>query len=287
MTDILPSPDHSTKSRFPRLSFWGRGGALPKEKNKRSSLVPSIRLSLTRPLPPNWNRLEVSKIATRGRVLSKRVEFLSKSKLFQSAVFCWGLFAGYHLVLSTMSPYWPELKELPQIRLSLNIDHRPPDFILNMAQTNAANYFDLGGGLKGDGKLAWMADYRPRPEGLTVEDLSGLVLAMRKDLPRFGKVAKPWENVLSLPFAPKLTGSVKAASTFGDRLSNGVLILLKDTDVVPFVGHSDGQWSVLLFKDKACRAFVGPVPSGCEDRTKSGSVPNEARTILSMIDPRD
>lgn len=286
MTDVLPSPGQSGKSRISRLSLWGRGGAIPKERRKRSSLVPSLRLSLTKPLPPNWHRLEVSKIATRGRVLSKRIQFLSGSKLFQGAIFCWGLFAGYHLVLNVMSPYMPELTELPQMRLSLNLDHRPPDFILNMAQTDASNYFDLGGGLQGDGRLAWMAEYRPRPEGLTVRNLNELVVAMKRDLPRFGTNSRSWESVGSLSFTPKVSRPEQAITKFSDRLPGGILIVLRDSSVVPFVGHSEGQWSVLLFKDKACRAFVGPVPSGCEDRTKSGSVPNEARTILSMIDPR-
>ncbi|NTA19754.1 hypothetical protein [Agrobacterium tumefaciens] len=286
MTDVLPSPGQPGKSRIPRLSFWGRGGAIPKEKKKRTSLVPSLRLSLTRPLPPNWHRLEVSKIATRGRVLSKRVQFLSGSKLFQGAIFCWGLFAGYHLVLNVMSPYMPELTELPQIRLSLNLDHRPPDFILNMAHTDASNYFDLGGGLKGDGRLDWMAEYRPRPEGLTVRNLNELVVAMKRDLPHFGTNSRSWESVGSLSFTPKVSRPEQAITKFSDRLPDGILIVLRDSSVVPFVGHSEGQWSVLLFKDEDCRAFVGPVPSGCEDRTKSGAVPNEARTILSMIDPK-
>lgn len=283
MTDVLPSPEDTGKKQLPRLSFWGRGGALPKEKKKRT-FVPSIRL--TRPLPPNWHRLEVSKIATRGRVLSKRVQFLSGSKLFQGVIFCWGLFAGYHLVLNVMSPYMPELTELPQIRLSLNLDHRPPDFILNMAQPNAASYFDLGGGLRGDASLAWMSNYRPRPEGLTGRNLNDLVVAMRRDLLRYGTNSRSWESVGGLSFTPKVSRPEQAIRDYSNRLPEGILIVLRDSSVVPFVGHADGQWSVLLFKDKACRAFVGPVPSGCEDRTKSGSVPNEARTILSMIDPK-
>ncbi len=285
MTDVLPSPGTSEKKRFPGFGFWDRA-AEPKEMKKRSSLMPFIHLRLTKPVPPNWHRLEVSKVATRGRVLSKRVQFLSRSKLFQGAIFCWGLFAGYHLVLNVLSPYMPELAELPQIRVSLNLDHRPPDFILNMAQTDASSYFDLGGGVKGDAGLAWMANYRPRPEGLSVANLSDLVVAMRKDLPGFGKVAQPWEHVLALPFRPKVSSAGNAISKFGDRLSNGILILLKDSDVVPFVGHAEGQWSVLLFKDKACRAFVGPVPAGCDDRTKSETVPADVRPVLSMIDPK-
>lgn len=283
MTDVLPSPEDTGNQQLPRLSFWGRAGSIPKEKKKRS-LVPSIRFRLTRPLPPNWHRLDVSKIATRGRVLSKRIQFLSKA--LYVPMLGWGLFAGYHLAVNVMSPYMPELRELPQLRLSLNLDHRPPDFIMNMAQPSAASYFDLGGGLKGDVSLAWMSDYRPRPEGLTARNLDDLVVAMRRDLPRYGTNSRSWESVGSLSFTPKVARPEQAIAKFGDRLPGGILIVLRDSSVVPFVGHSDGEWSVLLFKDKACRAFVGPVPSGCEDRTKSGTVPKEARTILSMINPK-
>ncbi|TBH28175.1 hypothetical protein ELG63_36420 [Rhizobium leguminosarum] len=278
MTDVLPT---STEVRPSLLSKM----RLPKIKR------PTFRLGFASDGVPDdyratWPNMEVAKIASRGRVLGARVSFLAQSKVMRSALIGVGLFAGYHLAINVASAWMPEVQELPHVNLAMQIDHRPPDFIMNMGQQSAATYFDLGGGLQGDGRLAWMAGYRPRPDGLTVGNLNDLVVAMRKDLPRFGKAAKPWDNVLALPFGPKVSGAEQAISKFSDRLQTGILIVLRDSDVVPFVAHAEGQWSVLLFKDKACRAFVGPVPSGCEDRTKSGSVPNDVRPVLSMIAPR-
>lgn len=278
MTDVLPTSTEVRPSLFSKMR-------LPKIKR------PTFRLNVAADGVPEkhraeWPNMEVAKIASRGRVLGARVVFLAQSKVMRSALIGVGLFAGYHLAINVASAWMPEVQELPHVNFAMQLDHRPPDFIMNMGQKSAATYFDLGGGLQGDGRLAWMANYRPRPDGLTVSNLNDLVVAMRKDLPRFGKVAKPWDNVLALPFGPKVSGAEQAISKFGDRLQTGILIVLRDSDVVPFVGHAEGQWSVLLFKDKACRAFVGPVPSGCEDRTKSGSVPNDVRPVLSMIAPR-
>lgn len=278
MTDVLPTSSEVRPSLFSKMR-------LPKIKR------PTFRLHASSDGVPeeyraNWSNMEVSRIASRGRVLGSRVSVLTGSKIMRSALIGAGLFAGYHLAINVASTWMPEVQELPHFNLAMQLDHRPPNFIMNMGQKSSATYFDLGGGLQGDGRLAWMADYRPRPDGLSVSNLDDLVVAMRKDLPRFGKAAKPWENVLALPFGPKVSGAEQAISKFGDRLQTGILIVLRDSDVVPFVGHADGQWSVLLFKDKACRAFVGPVPAGCEDRTKSGSVPNDVRPVLSMIAPR-
>lgn len=232
-----------------------------------------------------WYRLGISEFANWGNVYTKRISTLS-FRLYAPMV-CVGLFAGYHLLIGAASQFLPEVADLPHIPVSLNLDPMPPEWIAGNYAVDRRTYFDLGGGLQGDDALAWMASYRPSPVGMTTADLSALAAAIRADLAKYGTTAK-WQAVGKLNTAPAFSTPGKAISSYGDRLKDGIVLVVNDSSAVfPVVAQVDGEWSVTLFKGNACRTLLGPVAAGCTDvRAKGGEISKEARSVLSMIDPR-
>ncbi|TCB60152.1 hypothetical protein E0J20_09165 [Rhizobium leguminosarum bv. viciae] len=235
-------------------------------------------------LPANWYKLPVSRLANWGMVYTYRIEALSKS-LFYPALAV-GLFAGYHLAIGIGSQFAPEVAALPHLPASLNFDPTPPAWIASNLETDRKSYFDLGGGLQGDETLSWMASYRPLPTGMSAADLDQLTSAMKADLAKYGTVTDKWKAVSGLDDVPQFANPKTAIADHADGLKSGIVVVFKDTDVVPVVSHVAGEWSVLLFKGAACRTLLGPVPAGCADKRTIGGISNEARSVLSMIDPR-
>lgn len=253
---------------------------------RRAKSVPEIdtRSQAKNQLPANWYRLGISRYANWGNVYSKRIALLSDRMMYPALAV--GLFAGYHLVIGVAAPFFPEIEQLPHLPVSMNLDPTPPAWIAGTLATDRKTYFDLGGGLQGDEALAWMADYRPKPESLSAAELDSLTAALKADLPRYGTNAAKWKNVAVLPTAPKITRAAKAIAEYGDRLKTGVIVIFEDSQVVPVVSHVEGAWSVVLFRGSSCRTFLGPVPAGCEDHRAATGIAPEAHSFLSMIDPR-
>lgn len=234
--------------------------------------------------PPGWYDLDISQVVNRGLVLNVRFQEISKKGKWP--MFAVGMFAGYHLIISAVSPLVPEIAELPHVGFSIAMDPTPPAVIAETINADAATYFDIGGGLQADQSLAWLATYRPMPESLSVADLDALTAAIRADLPRFGTDAAKWETVARLSIAPKITRPEKAMAEYGDRLKTGIVAILRDSNVVPVVAHVAGQWSVILFKGADCRVSLGPVPAGCSDHRAAEGIAKEARSIFSMMKPQ-
>ncbi|MBY5551094.1 hypothetical protein HFO61_30585 [Rhizobium leguminosarum] len=235
-------------------------------------------------LPSNWYRLGISEFANWGNVYTKRISILS-GRFFYPMI-CVGLFAGYHLVVGTAGQFFPQIDALPHLPVRMDLDPMPPAWIASSFATDRKTYFDLGGGLQGDDALAWMASYRPLPTGMTAADLDQLAAAIKADLPKYGTAADKWKSVAGLSAAPKITRPAKAIAEYSDRLKTGIVVVFDHSGVVPVVSHVAGEWSVLLFKGAACRTLLGPVPAGCADTRTPNGISKEARSVLTMIDPR-
>lgn len=233
--------------------------------------------------PEGWYDLDISQVVNRGHILNDRFQTLSVRMKWP--MFALGLFAGYHLIISAVSPIVPEIAELPHVGFTVAMDPTPPAVIAQTVASDRSTYFDLGGGLRGDESLAWLAQYAPKPESLSMADMDALSTAIRADLSKFGTDAAKWKTVASLPTAPKITRPEKALAEYADRLKTGIVIVLRDSAVVPVVAHVRGEWSVVVYKGKDCRSFVGPVPAGCSDHRAADGIANEARSIFSMIQP--
>lgn len=231
-------------------------------------------------LPANWDKMDVSILATRGAILCNRFHRLSRVKKLPLAAIT--LFAGYHLVALTISP----LVSLPALPIAYQIDPTPPKWLTASTAQAEPVSFDIGGGLTGDANLAWLADYAPKPESLSTEQLDGLAAALKADLAAHGKKVDQWKQVAALAPAPKITRADKVISKYPDRLKSGVVVVLENDSVVPVVSHVAGEWSVLLFKDSSCRVALGPIPSGCDDYRGSGGVSEEARAVFKLIQPK-
>ncbi|OWO89998.1 hypothetical protein B5E41_29160 [Rhizobium esperanzae] len=235
-------------------------------------------------LPSNWYRLGISEFANWGAVYTRRISLLSGR--FMYPMLAVGLFAGYHLAVGAAGQFFPEIDALPHLPVRMNLDPMPPAWIASNLATDRKTYFDLGGGLQGDDTLAWMASYRPLPTGMTAADLDQLAAAIKADLPKYGAATDKWKTVRGLSNAPTITRPAKAIAENGDQLKTGIVVVFDDSAVVPVVSHVTGEWSVLLFKGAACRTLLGPVPAGCADTRTPNGISKEARSVLSMIDPR-
>ncbi|MBY5453974.1 hypothetical protein HFO91_30820 [Rhizobium leguminosarum] len=254
--------------------------------SRRAKSVPEIKQDIHPQggIPANWYRLGISRYANWGNVYTKRIALLS-FRLFYPVLGV-GLFAGYHLMIGMAAPLFPPLMRLPHLPVSMNLDPTPPAWIASNLETDRKTYFDLGGGLQGDEALSWMTSYRPLPTGMSAADLDRLATAIKADLPKYGTAADKWKAVNSLTSVPQIAKPKTAIAQYGDRLTAGIVVVFDDSAVVPVVSHVAGEWSVLLFKGANCRTLLGPVPAGCADTRTPNGISKEARSVLSMIDPR-
>ncbi|WP_165447389.1 hypothetical protein [Rhizobium leguminosarum] len=237
-----------------------------------------------RELPKDWYELDVSRVATQGHVNTARMAYLSR--VLSLPLLLAGTVIGYHIVVSAVEPFAPELASAaPHLSLSFRIDPTPPAAIMSALNVDSKRYYDLGGGLSGDAGLRWMANYTPRPESLSLDDLSRLSGALKTDLAQYGRNVDKWQHIKALPVAPQIAQPSQAIKEYGERLRTGIVIVMPNSDVVPVVSHTAGEWSVLLFKGNACRVALGPLIDGCSDYRGKSEIATEARAVLKIVDP--
>ncbi|NKK58790.1 hypothetical protein GFM44_23105 [Rhizobium leguminosarum bv. viciae] len=149
------------------------------------------------------------------------------------------------------------------------------------------SYFDLGGGLKGGADIAWMGDFRPKPESLSSKDYDALIKATQADVAAYGKEAGKWTNTNALPIKPMVTRPAKALPKYGDRLKDGVVLVPEDFGPVSVLAHTQGQWSINLVAPGGCATVLGPVASGCQNSVKADDPLNSnVRRYLADIQPK-
>lgn len=149
------------------------------------------------------------------------------------------------------------------------------------------SYFDLGGGLKGAPDVAWMGDYRPKPESLSSKDYDALIKATQADVAAYGKDAGSWTGTTALSTKPMVTRPEKALPKYGDRLKEGIVLVPEDFRPVSVLAHTQGQWSINLVASGGCVTVLGPVASGCQNGvTADDPLNGNVRRYLAEIQPK-
>ncbi|MGO7674889.1 hypothetical protein ACC685_33540 [Rhizobium ruizarguesonis] len=214
-------------------------------------------------------RLDVALIATRGHVLSARVNRLT-------GAFHWPMIGlALVAVYGVYRTGWTYIS--------------PPTVPTTIAQAltfDPDSYFDLGGGLRGSAAMAWMGNYAPKPESLSAADYDALTAAVRTDLELHGFHPENWTAVAGLKTKPQITRPEKAISQYADRLPSGIILLPEDESVASVVGHVAGQWAVTLFRGGVCQTILGPLPAGCADMTKQDGVSAYIASYFDSIKPK-
>lgn len=226
--------------------------------------IDAARSAMPEGIQPTW---DVAQIATRGHVLTARVAKLSRV-LFLPAL-ALGLVAGYGVFKASAVPSRTA----------------PPSWVSEAFTFDPNTYFDLGGGLRGPVELAWMADYKPTPEGLSVNGLNKLAEAVRADTSAHGANVAEWTALASLEIAPKITSPARLLSEFSDRLKTGSVVVDGDRELLSTVSYVGGQWSIVMFRGGQCAALLGPVPSGCEDYTSKDGWTRDAINAVASLKP--
>ncbi|MBY3314753.1 hypothetical protein [Rhizobium laguerreae] len=164
---------------------------------------------------------------------------------------------------------------------------RLPEAVRGLFLFDPDNYFDLGGGLKGGPDIAWMGDFRPKPESLSAKDYDALIKATVADVAAYGKEAGKWTSTNALPIKPMVTRPAKALPKYGDRLKDGVVLVPEDFGPVSVLAHTQGQWSINLVAPGGCATVLGPVASGCQNSVTADDPLNaNVRRYLADIQPK-
>ncbi|NHT78924.1 hypothetical protein G8E10_24810 [Rhizobiaceae bacterium CRRU44] len=228
---------------------------------------PPIEATLTaspKALDPTW---DVSKIATRGHVLTARIQRLSKL-LFLPAL-ALGLVSGYTVLRSAVVPSFAT----------------PPEWIAEAFTYDRNTYFDLGGGLKGPPELAWLADYAPTPESLSQADYDALTAAVVKDVSAYGLSPENWTELGGLKTPAKITSPPRLLSEFSGRLKDGVAVVDKDGGKVSVAAYVGGRWAITAIGRGRCATVIGPIAKGCEDATSQRGFNEPTLAIINSFKP--
>ncbi len=242
----------------------------------------------TAAVPGIQSEHDVSQIATRGHVNAARLHQVGRWG-FLPAV----LFAGLGLwALSETRPAMVSYNASPAAFMSGNggAPVMPgqtvaPAWIKSMLTFDPATYFDLGGGLRGNAEMRWLADYKPKPESLSVAQFDALVNAVATD-----QKASPdptqWATVAGLEVRPQITRLERTFSEHAARLPTGIIGLPEGRgNVALIIAHVAGQWAMADVRNGQCRSILGPLPTGCAPVDPNAIPEDYARRILLNLKP--
>ncbi|UXT53260.1 hypothetical protein FY136_28785 (plasmid) [Agrobacterium tumefaciens] len=272
-------------------------------------------------LDPNW---DVSQIATRGHVLVARAQAASQAlNMPMTLLGIWcvtsivGAFVGSAVLgliglgvvvllaaaslkgvnvsrgsqvlsgLLLVAMVLASLGKLPLGSISAGASGSLPMSVRSMFVFDPDTYFDLGGGLKGGPDLAWMGEFKPRPESLSQVNYDTLVKAVQADVAAHGKEAGAWSAIPALKVQPMVTRPNKAFPQYGSRLKDGIVLIPEDFQPVSVIAHTQGQWSITFVAAGGCMTVLGPVASGCQNGVTSDDPLNgNLRRYLAEIQPK-
>jgi hypothetical protein len=219
-------------------------------------------------IDPRW---DVAQIATPGHMLTARVSTWSHrmyGPMIALGIAAFTLFIGGQAVLPVISA--------------------SPRWITSALTYDPNTYFNLGGGLRGGPNVAFLGNYAPRPESLSMAKYGELVEATAKDIAAHGYNAADWTAVGELQTTPKITRPEKVFAQWGDRLKDGVIAIPETPAFATIVAHVEGQWGVTIARAGQCWTLQGPVIESCEDATENSkdALSGQAITALEPMDPR-
>lgn len=220
---------------------------------------------------------DVAQIATRGHVLTARLEWLSRRLMVPMVGAAVVVFASVSGLLGSGG--------MMDARYSLSGGFIDP--IRGALTYNPNDYFDIGGGLRGGPEFAWLAAYAPTPESLSKAELDDLVIAIANDLGQFGAKPSEWTAVAEVKTPLTVTRPEKVFAEHAAAVETGVVALPDDAYSYPsLVAYVEGQWSLTVFNGRRCLSAVGPVVEQCADGTTKNGLSADARSILETYKPR-
>lgn len=202
---------------------------------------------------PRW---DVAQIATRGHVLVGRLDYIFK-KLRYPMLWLWLVFLVLlWLTFKQGEMYGPRMFETLQRPLAAALTFEPD------------NYFDIGGGLKSGPEIAWLGDYAPTPESLSVADYEAVIAAVVADSAKYGTNADEWEHVGPLKVQPRITRPAKVFDDKASELRNGVVAVPEDGRDIVIAAYVEAKWAFTIVRGGGCTSFVGPAVKACRDETR-------------------
>ncbi|MGH0214394.1 hypothetical protein NKY66_10820 [Sinorhizobium meliloti] len=222
---------------------------------------------------PRW---DVAQIATRGHVLVGRLEYIFEN-LRAFMLWLWLVFLVLLWLTFKQGEVWgPNIFGALQRPLAAALTFEPDD------------YFDIGGGLKSGPEIAWLGDYAPTPESLSVADYEALIVAVGADSAKYGTNVDGWEHVGPLKVQPRITRPAKVFDDKASELRNGVVAVPEEGRDIIIVAYVEAKWAFAIVRSGQCATFVGPAVKACSDQTRdNGRWDSMAVEYINALKPKE